>query len=50
MLEWKNENKKWPSKEGSTNNLLNALIKRINEASGLYQMFQELADVFIINK
>ncbi|XP_074647210.1 FAD-dependent oxidoreductase domain-containing protein 2-like [Tubulanus polymorphus] len=48
ILEWKNHQVPWPSVTGQQFDLLNYVIKRINEASGIYQMFQMLADVIIL--
>lgn len=40
----------WPSKRYKVTDLLNVIIKRINEASGIYQMFGVLGDVLAIRK
>lgn len=45
MLEWKNHGISWPSKTGSIADLIPVILKRINEASGIYQMFGMLGDV-----
>lgn len=38
----------WPSSQYPISQLLNVLVRRINEASGLYQMFDVLADVILL--
>uniref|UniRef100_X1ZGH7 FAD-dependent oxidoreductase domain-containing protein 2 n=1 Tax=Capitella teleta TaxID=283909 RepID=X1ZGH7_CAPTE len=48
LLEWKNHNVPWPSLTLSLEDLLSHVMKRINEASGIYQMFTVLADVISI--
>ncbi|XP_053577354.1 FAD-dependent oxidoreductase domain-containing protein 2 isoform X3 [Bombina bombina] len=40
----------WPVTHHPTSQLLNVLLRRLNEASGLYQMFGVLADVVIIGE
>ncbi|XP_067830804.1 FAD-dependent oxidoreductase domain-containing protein 2 [Heptranchias perlo] len=40
----------WPATVLPISQLTNAIIKRINEASGLYQMFSVLADVVLLRK
>ncbi|KAI0232319.1 FAD-dependent oxidoreductase domain-containing protein 2 [Lamellibrachia satsuma] len=50
MLEWKYEGVPWPSTTMPTTDLLSAIIKRINEGSGLFQMFSMLGDVIAIRK
>ncbi|XP_078093688.1 FAD-dependent oxidoreductase domain-containing protein 2 [Mustelus asterias] len=40
----------WPATTLPITHLTNAIIKRINEASGLYQMFTVLADVVLLRK
>jgi len=47
LLEWKNHQVAWPVKHGIISQLLPTIIKRINEASGPYQMFQYLSDIII---
>ena len=39
----------WPSTTAPVNQILNMVLKRINEASGIYQMFDVLADVMILH-
>jgi hypothetical protein len=48
MLEWKNHGVAWPAKSGPTEDLLTTILKRINEASGIYQMFGMLGDVVLL--
>lgn len=48
MMENRYHNIPWPSTQYSISQLLNVLLRRINEASGLYQMFQVLADVILL--
>ncbi|XP_042201055.1 FAD-dependent oxidoreductase domain-containing protein 2 isoform X2 [Callorhinchus milii] len=40
----------WPATALPISQLTNAITKRVNEASGLYQMFSVLADVVLIQK
>ncbi|CAI8049527.1 FAD-dependent oxidoreductase domain-containing protein 2 [Geodia barretti] len=47
-LEWKYEGVPWPSVSMLSTDLPNYMIKRINEASGPYQMFGVLADVALL--
>jgi len=49
LLEWKYQGVKWPSVTMSWTEMLNFAIKRNNEASGTYQMFGVLGDVFLID-
>ncbi|XP_077863118.1 FAD-dependent oxidoreductase domain-containing protein 2-like [Saccoglossus kowalevskii] len=49
ILEYQNHRKQWPSIKMSISELLNHIIKRVNEASGLYQMFGVLSDVMILS-
>ncbi|XP_072035776.1 FAD-dependent oxidoreductase domain-containing protein 2-like [Amphiura filiformis] len=48
ILEWRNHQVPWPSVRQPITELLNHIIKRINEASGTYQMFGVLGDVIIL--
>ncbi|XP_064633746.1 FAD-dependent oxidoreductase domain-containing protein 2-like [Lineus longissimus] len=48
-LEWKNHQVQWPSVTLPTTELMNTFIKRMNEGSGIYQMFQMLGDVAFIS-
>ena len=41
---------KWPSIHGHTIDLVNTVMKRINEASGTYKMFGVLCDVILLRK
>lgn len=50
LLEWRHEGQRWPVTSYSTRDLLNVLVKRINEASAPYQMFGELADVILLRE
>lgn len=49
LLEWKYEQKPWPSIKLSWLDVMNYALKRINEASGTYQMFGVLGDVLLID-
>ncbi|KAK7074707.1 FAD-dependent oxidoreductase domain-containing protein 2, partial [Halocaridina rubra] len=48
LLEWRHEGQRWPVTSYSTQDLLNVLVRRINEASGPYQMFGVLADIVLL--
>ncbi|XP_075689623.1 FAD-dependent oxidoreductase domain-containing protein 2 isoform X2 [Rhinoderma darwinii] len=48
MMENRYHNIPWPSTHYSISQLLNVLLRRINEASGLYQMFEVLVDVILL--
>uniref|UniRef100_T1JNK9 FAD-dependent oxidoreductase domain-containing protein 2 n=1 Tax=Strigamia maritima TaxID=126957 RepID=T1JNK9_STRMM len=50
LLEYRNHNVQWPSYRQSIVDLLNTIVKRINEAAGLYQMFGSLADIILLQK
>ncbi|EDV20868.1 uncharacterized protein TRIADDRAFT_64282 [Trichoplax adhaerens] len=50
MLEWKYHGNPWPSSRLSTDALLYKILKRINEASGIYQMFGAFADIIVIDE
>lgn len=45
LLEWRYEKVPWPFQAVPTTQLMNYLLKRLNEASGPYQMFSVLGDV-----
>ena len=45
LLEWRNHGNPWPSVLVHHGDLLPYVVKRMNEASGPYQMFGELGDV-----
>ncbi|XP_057310972.1 FAD-dependent oxidoreductase domain-containing protein 2-like [Hydractinia symbiolongicarpus] len=46
-LEWRNHQVPWPSVVLPNKDLMNYLLKRLNEASGIYQMLSALSDVII---
>ncbi|RDD41256.1 FAD-dependent oxidoreductase domain-containing protein 2 [Trichoplax sp. H2] len=48
LLEWRYHKVPWPAKLLTPSTLYDELITRINQASGLYQMFSTLADVILI--
>ncbi|XP_076458503.1 FAD-dependent oxidoreductase domain-containing protein 2-like [Babylonia areolata] len=50
LLEWRYESVPWPSQSLPVTQLMNVLMKRMNEASGSYQMFQLLADTVILSE
>ena len=50
LLEWRYHSVPWPSVTAPTSQLLTHIVRRINEASGSYQMFSVLADVVILNR
>ncbi|XP_044157209.1 FAD-dependent oxidoreductase domain-containing protein 2 isoform X4 [Bufo gargarizans] len=50
IMEKRYHNIPWPSSHYSVSQLLNVLLRRINEASGLYQMFDVLVDVILLGK
>ncbi|KAK3717351.1 hypothetical protein QZH41_011592, partial [Actinostola sp. cb2023] len=47
LLEWKNHGVPWPRTNVPLSDLIGVILKRINEASGIYQMFGILGEVFI---
>ncbi|XP_071797153.1 FAD-dependent oxidoreductase domain-containing protein 2-like [Asterias amurensis] len=49
MLEVRYQSQRWPSVPLRITELINHIVKRINEASGTYQMFGVLADVVVIH-
>ncbi|EDV20873.1 uncharacterized protein TRIADDRAFT_31159, partial [Trichoplax adhaerens] len=49
LLEWRYHKVPWPAKLLTPSTLYDELITRINQASGLYQMFSTLADVILID-
>ncbi|CAH1246068.1 FOXRED2 [Branchiostoma lanceolatum] len=49
LLECRNHKHPWPSTTLRTTQVMNTLLKRTNEASGLYQMYNVLGDVIIVN-
>ncbi|KAK3091462.1 hypothetical protein FSP39_019980 [Pinctada imbricata] len=48
LLEWRYHQVPWPSHTAPITQLMNTIIKRLNEASGTYQMFGVLGDVIIL--
>ncbi|CAF1190191.1 unnamed protein product [Adineta ricciae] len=50
IFQFRYHQQKWPSIVLSWHNLLNYLIKRMNEADGIYQMFGQLVDVILIDR
>ncbi|OWF55933.1 FAD-dependent oxidoreductase domain-containing protein 2-like [Mizuhopecten yessoensis] len=48
LMEWRYHQVPWPSTTGPITQLLTHIIKRINEASGTYQMFGILGDIIIL--
>ncbi|WAQ97521.1 FXRD2-like protein [Mya arenaria] len=48
LLEWRYHGNAWPSTTVPHQQLLTHILKRINEASGIYQMFSVLGDVIIL--
>ena len=50
LLEYQNHQVPWPVISGPTTQLLPTITKRLNEASGPYQMFTILGDIILFNK
>uniref|UniRef100_A0A6J0T8R6 L-amino-acid oxidase n=1 Tax=Pogona vitticeps TaxID=103695 RepID=A0A6J0T8R6_9SAUR len=50
LLEVRHHGVPWPSSVYPIMQLTNAIVKRVNEASGLYQMFSVLADVILLKE
>lgn len=50
LLENRHHGVPWPSTLRPVTQLTTAIIKRVNEASGLYQMFGVLADVVLLRE
>ncbi|XP_071548276.1 FAD-dependent oxidoreductase domain-containing protein 2-like isoform X2 [Panulirus ornatus] len=48
LMEWRHEGRRWPVTSHLTCDLLNVLVRRINEASGTYQMFGVLSDIILL--
>ena len=48
ILEERNHNSSWPYVSLPVSDLMNSLLKRMNEAGGLYQMFGELGDIILL--
>ncbi|XP_069855526.1 FAD-dependent oxidoreductase domain-containing protein 2 isoform X2 [Dipodomys merriami] len=49
LLEHRHHSVAWPSTKYPITQLTSSIIRRINEASGLYQMFGVLADIILLN-
>ncbi|KYO36391.1 FAD-dependent oxidoreductase domain-containing protein 2 isoform B [Alligator mississippiensis] len=50
LLENRHHGVPWPSPIYPITHLTNSIIKRVNEASGLYQMFSVLADIILLKE
>ncbi|OPJ68856.1 FAD-dependent oxidoreductase domain-containing protein 2 [Patagioenas fasciata monilis] len=50
LLENRHHGVPWPSTVYPITQLTNSIIKRVNEASGLYQMFTVLADIILLRE
>ncbi|KAM6162114.1 FAD-dependent oxidoreductase domain-containing protein 2 isoform 2-T2 [Erethizon dorsatum] len=50
LLEHRHHGIAWPCTEHPITQLTNSIIRRVNEASGLYQMFGVLADVILLKE
>ncbi|KAI8734901.1 FAD-dependent oxidoreductase domain-containing protein 2 [Biomphalaria glabrata] len=50
LMEWRYEGIPWPYIDLRLPQLMNYVIKRMNEVSGTYQMFQVLGDVLIVSE
>ncbi|XP_051015860.1 FAD-dependent oxidoreductase domain-containing protein 2 isoform X1 [Acomys russatus] len=50
LLEHRHHGITWPSTEHPITQLTSSIIRRVNEASGLYQMFSVLADVILLKE
>ena len=50
IFEYRYHQQKWPSIILSYHSLTNYIIKRMNEADGIYQMFGQLVDVILIDR
>ncbi|XP_069855525.1 FAD-dependent oxidoreductase domain-containing protein 2 isoform X1 [Dipodomys merriami] len=50
LLEHRHHSVAWPSTKYPITQLTSSIIRRINEASGLYQMFGVLADIILLNE
>nr|XP_010958674.1 FAD-dependent oxidoreductase domain-containing protein 2 [Camelus bactrianus] len=50
LLEQRHHDVPWPSTQHPITQLASAIIRRVNEASGLYQMFSVLADVVLLKE
>ncbi|XP_045042844.2 FAD-dependent oxidoreductase domain-containing protein 2 [Desmodus rotundus] len=50
LLERRHHGAAWPSTEHPITQLTSSILRRVNEASGLYQMFSVLADVVLLKE
>lgn len=50
ILEQRNHQVAWPSQQHPVSSLLSVLVKRMNEADALYQMFTILGDVILLSE
>ncbi|XP_048196398.1 FAD-dependent oxidoreductase domain-containing protein 2 [Perognathus longimembris pacificus] len=50
LLEHRHHGVAWPSTEHPITQLTSSIVRRVNEASGLYQMFGVLADIILLNE
>lgn len=50
IFEYRYHQQKWPSIIVPWNSFSNYLIKRINEADGIYQMFGQLVDIILVDR
>ncbi|CAH3185055.1 unnamed protein product, partial [Porites evermanni] len=50
LLEWRNHEVTWPHITVPVTELLNVIVKRINEASGIYQMFGVLGEIMVFRE
>lgn len=50
LLEWRNHAVTWPHITVPVTELLNVIVKRINEASGIYQMFGVLGEIMVFRE
>ncbi|KAL8620878.1 hypothetical protein ACOMHN_047049 [Nucella lapillus] len=52
LMEWRYEGVPWPTSYQNVpvTQLMNVLLKRLNEASGTYQMFQVLGDIVVFSE
>ncbi|XP_008054469.1 FAD-dependent oxidoreductase domain-containing protein 2 [Carlito syrichta] len=50
LLEHRHHSVAWPSTQLPITQLTSAIVRRVNEASGLYQMFSVLADVILLKE
>uniref|UniRef100_A0A8C5K4C6 FAD-dependent oxidoreductase domain-containing protein 2 n=1 Tax=Jaculus jaculus TaxID=51337 RepID=A0A8C5K4C6_JACJA len=50
LLEHRHHGVTWPTTEHPITQLTSSIIRRVNEASGLYQMFSVLADIILLKE